>query len=346
MADGANTTLDGFKGRSNFHRQFNKPTYIKREVRHTRPRAISDISPPPKRRSFSRKLTIADLDSLYAPKARVAQTSNIGELPKLAQTNELITAQQEHEASHNKKARSRNIRVNYLARSVDVMRQKNKLQVSLVSLAVLMLVIGSYVSFTAWQTIHIAQAAAAELTKQANKAAVSGSGSTQALSTITPTAKTIASYAVAPNLPKYLKIPSIGVDAIVGQTGILANGALGTPDNIFYTDWDTGSAAPGQPGATLIDGHVSSWTVHGVFYNLHDLKAGDTIQIVKGDNTVVNYTVVKTQVYQANNVDMQAALTPITPGVSGLNLITCTGQVIKGTSLFNERVIVFAQETP
>ena len=42
---------------------------------------------------------------------------------------------------------------------------------------------------------------------------------------------------------------------------------------------------------------------------------------------------------------MQAAVAPITPDVYGLNLITCTGQVIKGTSLFNERVIVFAQET-
>ena len=41
---------------------------------------------------------------------------------------------------------------------------------------------------------------------------------------------------------------------------------------------------------------------------------------------------------------MQAAITPIDPTVSGLNLITCTGQVIPGTSLFNERVIVFAKE--
>jgi len=41
---------------------------------------------------------------------------------------------------------------------------------------------------------------------------------------------------------------------------------------------------------------------------------------------------------------MKAALSPIDPTVSGLNLITCTGQLEKRTSEFNERVVVFAKE--
>ncbi len=64
----------------------------------------------------------------------------------------------------------------------------------------------------------------------------------------------------------------------------------------------------------LIDGHVSSWTAHGVFYGLHTLVAGDTIQIERGDGTVFNYQVVKTVVYPNNGVDMQSAMTPVTPG--------------------------------
>lgn len=233
-----------------------------------------------------------------------------------------------------------------LTSSQTPIKKRNKLQLAVTVLCLLLVCLGGYLSFVAWQNNKAVHTQAVKLTNEANKTSTT-SGSTsasQALSTIKPTPKTVAAYAVAPNYPKILKIPSIGVDSIVGQTGILSNGALGTPSNVYYTDWYTGSAEPGQPGATLIDGHVSSWTAHGVFYNLHLLKPGDSIQIIKGDNSVVNYQVVKTQTYSSNNVDMQAAITPIDSSTSGLNLITCTGDVIKGTSQFNERVIVFASE--
>jgi sortase (surface protein transpeptidase) len=95
----------------------------------------------------------------------------------------------------------------------------------------------------------------------------------------------------------------------------------------------------------LIDGHISSWTARGVFYGLKELKPGDALQIVRGDGVIFNYLVVKSQTYPASNVDMAAALTPVTPGTPGLNLISCSGDVIPGTSNFNERIVVFAAQT-
>jgi sortase A len=91
----------------------------------------------------------------------------------------------------------------------------------------------------------------------------------------------------------------------------------------------------------FIYGHVSSWTNDGVFYNLKKLKAGDTITITRGDNTTYNYQVVSVKIYPYNNVDMEQVLAPIDASKPGLNLMTCTGQVIKGTSEFNERLVVF-----
>jgi hypothetical protein len=233
-------------------------------------------------------------------------------------------------------------------RSSNVLRDKSKTQISLISTAAFVLAFGLFVSFQTLQTNKSVTAQVSKIANQpstANVATTTGVATASTIpSTVKPTPKAIASYAVSPDLAKYIKIPSLGVDARVGQVGILSNGALGTPPNVFDTAWYSGSAEPGQPGATLIDGHVSSWTSKGVFYGIHTLSVGDTIQIVKGDNTVVNYVVVKTQTYGASGVDMQAAITPIDPTVSGLNLITCTGHVIKGTSLFNQRVIVFAKE--
>jgi sortase (surface protein transpeptidase) len=94
----------------------------------------------------------------------------------------------------------------------------------------------------------------------------------------------------------------------------------------------------------LIDGHVSSWKAHGIFYGLNTLVAGDAIQVERGDGTIFTYKVVKSQVYSYTKVDMTAALAPINSHKPGLNLITCTGDVVAGTSEFSERMVVFAEQ--
>ncbi len=124
--------------------------------------------------------------------------------------------------------------------------------------------------------------------------------------------------------------------------GVTSSGALETPPNVFETAWYNESSEPGQQGAMLIDGHVSSWTAHGVFYGIKTLVAGDIIKVEKGNGQIFTYSVVKSQVFPSGNVNMQSAMTPIIAGQPGLNLITCTGDVIPGTSFFNERIIVYA----
>ncbi len=219
-------------------------------------------------------------------------------------------------------------------------RQKrfSRPQLAVLSLAAILLVIGLGVSFQGFRANRTVAAQAVNLNKK------SQSRDDGAPSTVKPSTAAVRQYVVAPDLPRYLKIPKLGVFARVTQAGVTPSGALGTPRNVYDTAWYTGSAKPGQAGATLIDGHVSSWTTRGVFYGLKKLAPGDNLQIVRGDGVSVNYKVVKTQVYASSNVDMQAAVTPVTAGNSGLNLITCTGKLQKGTDQFNQRLIVFAEE--
>jgi hypothetical protein len=76
-----------------------------------------------------------------------------------------------------------------------------------------------------------------------------------------PTQKAITTYTVAPDLPKYISIPAIDVPQTrIIQLGLLKNGQIATPDNIYDTGWYNGSAKPGLSGAMFIYGHVSSWT--------------------------------------------------------------------------------------
>jgi len=211
---------------------------------------------------------------------------------------------------------------------------------ALASVAIGLLIIGSGIGLFDWRNNELANQQAANLVYEANH-----NINHIAPSTIKPTARAVADYVVAPTLPRYLIIPKLGVNARILSVGLNAQGAVGTPDNIYDTAWYDQSAQPGQQGATLIDGHISSWTANGVFYGLKTLLPGDSIDVQSGNGAVFTYQVVKTQIYDANDVDMAAAMVSINPSKSGLNLISCTGDVIQGTNDFNERVVVFAVQT-
>jgi LPXTG-site transpeptidase (sortase) family protein len=183
-------------------------------------------------------------------------------------------------------------------------------------------------------TNNVKQAIAA-----ANKGVANGIPATKPISR-----SAVDNYHVPPTQPKYIIIPKLNVKAIVLALGTTSSNQIQAPPNVFETGWYDRSSLPGQAGAMLIDGHVSSWTSHGVFYGLKKLVTGDEIQIVRGDGVVFNYYVVKDQIYNSTDVDMTAVLTPLDPQRPGLNLITCDGSVITGTNEFNERIVVFAEQ--
>ncbi|HVW23151.1 MAG TPA: sortase [Candidatus Saccharimonadales bacterium] len=227
------------------------------------------------------------------------------------------------------------------------LHQMSGLQVIFVALAGFIMAIGLTVSFQAWQTNHSA-AAKVEALSQKSQSGSTDEPKVQAPgtppSTSKPSTPSINSYQVPASHPRYIDIPKLDVHARILSLGLTKDGALATPGNVFDTGWYNGSSLPGQAGAMLIDGHVSSWTTNGVFYGIKTLKAGDTIQVSNGQGTVFNYQVVKTQIFDHDQVDMQSAVQPVNPGKPGLNLITCTGDVIRGTNEFNERVIVYAEQ--
>lgn len=219
---------------------------------------------------------------------------------------------------------------------------------ALLAIGAVLLVTGLSVGYRDVLANDLANKQAAELINEANRRAAkytvptAAVSSTAAPATIKPAVATVAKYIVAPDLPRYLIIPKLGVNARILAVGLDAQGALKTPSNVFDTAWFNQSSLPGQAGAMLIDGHVSSWTAHGVFHDLKKLVAGDIINVERGDNALFSYQVVKVQVYAAGNVDMVAATMSIDATKPGLNLISCTGNVISGTNDFNERIIVFA----
>lgn len=152
-----------------------------------------------------------------------------------------------------------------------------------------------------------------------------------------------AQHIVAPDQPRYIFIDKISVKAVVKPLGVTADNYLEAPVTIHEAGWYRESAKPGQAGAMVIDGHVGLDQTPGVFYLLHDLYPGDTILIERGDGVQLRYRVVKSIIYEANNVDMHAALRPIS-GQPGLNLITCAGTYSTEAQTFDQRLVVYAEQ--
>lgn len=212
-------------------------------------------------------------------------------------------------------------------------------QYALAGMATVVLVVGLSVSILSFQTNrHIQAQVKAATTNSANPE----EGTSDVPSETKPS--NISAYQVAPSLPKFLKIPSLGISARVKALGVNSNNELLAPSNIYDTGWYNASAKPGDSeakGAILIDGHVHGPTYPGVFSKIKSLKAGDELQIQRGDNQLFRYQVVKVQNYDANTLDMRLAMASITPGKAGLNLITCGGKYDKKTG-YSQRTLVFA----
>lgn len=159
-----------------------------------------------------------------------------------------------------------------------------------------------------------------------------------------PTEEDLRSYKVAPDMPRLVSIPKLGVQAKVKPLSIKKDGSLDAPSNIHYAGWYNQSAKPGSSGgATLLDGHVSGPTQKGVFYKIETLTSGDTVAVELGDGTKVNYKVVKVDVVKATDVDMSKLLIPVTAGTHGLNMITCTGKFDSATKTYQDRALVYAE---
>jgi LPXTG-site transpeptidase (sortase) family protein len=184
-------------------------------------------------------------------------------------------------------------------------------------------------------TVKPAQSAARDASPQPT-------GSPVSEATVAPAAK--AAYTVPADQPRYLRVAKLGINSRVLTVTMGANGELGTPSNIYDTGWYTSSSKPGTAGAMLIVGHMTGQRNLGVFTNLSQLVAGDTLTVQRGDGAVFNYRVVHIRTYPLSNVDMASALVPITPGKPGLNLITCSGTYLAAQQTYSDRLIVYAEQ--
>jgi cytoskeletal protein RodZ len=157
----------------------------------------------------------------------------------------------------------------------------------------------------------------------------------------------VSSHTVPATHPRYISIPSLGIEkARVQNIGLTKNNILDTPKNISDTAWYNKSATPGQGyGSVLIDGHNGGVSRDGVFAGLERLVNDDEIIIERGDGKLFTYKVVenKTESLQdANTTGMQRLMTPFESSKEGLGLVTCAGKWVPRDKVFDKRIMIRA----
>lgn len=145
----------------------------------------------------------------------------------------------------------------------------------------------------------------------------------------------------APITPERLIIASIGVDARAEHVGLNARGDMAAPSGFTTVAWYKDGARPGEPGNTVIAGHLNNAIgLSGVFENLNRLKLGDTI-VVRGEEGEAHYAVREMTVYAAAHAPEEEIFA--TSGPSRLVLITCDGAWDQGRRSYDKRLVVVAE---
>ncbi len=162
----------------------------------------------------------------------------------------------------------------------------------------------------------------------------------------TPPTEACADYKVAAGDPRRIQIPALGVDGCVQKVGVDQAGAIAVPTNIYLAGWYVDSVLPGQPGISVIDGHVLGQYHDAIFSKLHTLQPGYAIRIQFGDESWELFQVVDVNSYPMAEV-MNKLFQPLdaasASATSQLDLITCGGTYDRRSQSYDQRVVVRAK---
>ncbi len=225
-------------------------------------------------------------------------------------------------------------------------QEKSKLVTAMNTVAVIVFIFASAVSVQTLLTNRQTQDVLADKAEQVQTADAQGvsegTGRDPAEEPVPDNA--IINYQVAPELPRYLSIPDIGVFARIKHTGRDDSGAVDAPRNIHDVSWYTESAKPGNAiGASLLLGHVQGWSAPGVFKEIDKLQPGARFTVEKGSGETITYEVTRGQEYSLEELNMGKILSAEESGEHDMKLMTCAGAFDASTESYMSRYVVYAK---
>ena len=147
----------------------------------------------------------------------------------------------------------------------------------------------------------------------------------------TPTSGAAPTARAAPPLgasrPRMIEIPSIGVRSKVNPIGLNSDGSIAVPQpgpTLDQAAWFKNSPTPGQPGPSVIEGHVDSDSGPSVFFELGRLRPGQRIVVTRADGRRLTFTVDAVRDYLKTKFPTDVVYGAKDLSRPALRLITCS----------------------
>lgn len=146
----------------------------------------------------------------------------------------------------------------------------------------------------------------------------------------------------AAGLPVRLRIPAVGIDAVIERVGRDPEGKVDVPKISRNVAWFTESALPGQAGKTsVVSGHLDDPYGPAVFYKLRMLVPGDEVEVTYDNGTRFVFVVEAKERYAFDRAPVQKVFGQTSRRM--LNLITCDGAWNSGQANYNQRLVVYSR---
>ena len=151
---------------------------------------------------------------------------------------------------------------------------------------------------------------------------------------------------LAQSTPVSISIPAIAVTSKLMQVGLNADGTIQVPplnDPPFTNEaaWYKYSPTPGQPGPSIIEGHVDSASEGpSVFFRLGALKPGDLVNVTLADRQEAVFKITAVRQYPKSQFPTSTVYG--FTNYASLRLITCGGSFDEQSGSYTSNVVAFA----
>jgi len=148
------------------------------------------------------------------------------------------------------------------------------------------------------------------------------------------------------SMPVAVDIPAIGVHSKLLHLGVNSDGTIQVPSLDARADdaaWYKYSAAPGEMGTSVIEGHVDTYLGPAVFFRLGALHPGDSIDVRLADGITAVFRVTGVRQYLKSRFPAKTIYGAT--GFAALHLITCGGVFDYTTRSYLSSTVVFASLT-
>jgi hypothetical protein len=132
---------------------------------------------------------------------------------------------------------------------------------------------------------------------------------------------------LGPSEPVSIRIPSLDIATRVFPIGLNPDGTLGVPQPGPREDlaaWFENSPAPGQPGPSIIEGHVDTASGPSVFFRLGQIRPGAAIEVERADGVRVVFRVDAVRDFKKSSFPTKLVYGGKDLSEPSLRLITCS----------------------